>query len=628
MSFETLQQETTSYKITLVEIDEPVNIDTFINYEAGIWFKQFYKSQNAVSTDIFPRSYYYENQDTTRYLNIKSLKIGVEDYTLVGSVSAMRSQEKSFYFDVTTQIIYIRFIDEEPPLDKIVNLGSVVGFANKTDLSGNSAYEVGTGNFLIYDVKINKIPSLTNSQDPFTFGLLKYQSTTIEFDNTDGVFDDFKDRNLNRQNVRVLFGFDSLDYTDFRGMNEGFVDDITWNWSTFTLNVRDKRKNLSKQIPDKILSQNTYPYLKDENNNKEIPIAYNTVLGAKTYCLDETSVPTNNTFLFMDTTYNNATSIQAVYRKVSDVVEDITASVINTDLTAGTFELPHSTAFDTSASPDSLYDITIDFTGAIFSNALDIISDIILNYDDTSFIDTNYNTGEWTAEKLNALECSLYSEKPKEISKLIEKLLLSTNGNFFIQDDGKRTTRIYDANRTIRRVINDEEWLSDPAFNQPDSKFLSSAVVHYNQNQSDTKIFDQYTNLNYEDAALSKYKAYEQKTYKTYLTNETDVIEFSNRLLSRASNITEEVTRNLPFTHLDLKFMDFIVCNHARNYESADWKVYEIISITKDPIEGNVSLKMKTIRDYTFPDYHQGFMFGNVMFGHRFFGATVSREAS
>ncbi len=614
MSFITELNKQTSKKIAIFEYDEGLNISEFISYEAGIYFKQFDKSRNATSTSNFPLSYYYTNQDNVEYTNIKSLKIGIENYTLVSSIAAMRSQVKSFYFDISTQTVYFRFVNDEPVLDKIVKLGIVQGFLADIDETGEGCYY----NDIYYEPRITKLPALQKTKDPLFFGLLKYQNLSVDVINSDGEFDDFTDKDIYGQATRWMLGFEGLNYADYVQISSGYIYDPSWSYNNLTITVQDGRKKLEREIPYNKYTQLEYPFLSDENNGSYKPIAYGDIKNAKAVCIDENVVaPTNNTFHYMDTEFNDANQITKVETVFQDNTTDVTASTLNGDLSAGTFQLPNAVCF----SGGELKDVFVTFTGSDgIENGMDVMKDIYLNYGETSFLSTNFNIAEWNAETNLSKNIGLYKEKPTKINKIFEEICKSINGLWFIQDDSLITTRVYNPDRNITKEIRDYDWLNEPKFKKPVKEYLSSVIVQHSQDYKYDSSYSNYENIDYQADALKKYKVYSQKTIKTLLTNETDAIAVSNNLMSRSYDVKETVTRKTTIEHYDLKVMDFIVTAHDR--DNTDFGIYEIVGKKFNLKDYTIDLTMKKIQDYDYV-YRQGVIANNLIANSKIAGGTV-----
>jgi len=527
------------------------------------------------------------------------LSVGNTDYTKVTSIADLRTQNESFYFSYAEQRLYIHFNNNTWHFGETVRMGSVQGLIDNIDMSRDDQTYY---NDIYYDPVITKLPSLNDSKDPLFWGLLKYKPLSINIENSDGAYDGFTDLDIYGQSARWKQGFAGIDYEDFVTVKTGYLTEPKWSYKNVTLNMQDPREKLSIKVATNKLDKTTYTDLSDDNVGESKPVCYGTVRSAPSICLDElASSPTNNTFLISDTEFNNISELTKVYKKVDNDIQDITASVLNLSLANGTFQLPHSTVFD----GDSLYDITIDFTGSTIENGFDVMQDIYMNYAGIQFLTANYNVTEWNNEKTNAHNIGIYIAAPKEINKIFEEITETIQSFWTIQDDGLITNRLYDINRSTTKRIEIDEWINDPEFSKPQKEYLSSCTCQYNQKQNGNS-YQKYENLDFTLEAQKKYKVEKSKSFKTLLTNESDAIAFTNNILERSADVKTTVKRRTLLKHIDLQLMDFVEASHDRN--GNEWNVYEIIGRNRNLANGEIELTMKYVKQaIETPEYLMSF---------------------
>jgi microcystin-dependent protein len=125
----------------------------------------------------------------------------------------------------------------------------------------------------------------------------------------------------------------------------------------------------------------------------------------------------------------------------------------------------------------------------------------------------------------------------------------------------------------------------------------------YNTNESDDNDTYEYNNTDYEVTAFDRFKTYNEKEFKTLLTNSTTASELSEKILERTADIYPTITRKTKTQNIDLEIMDFVVANHERYSEDSDKRLYEIIGITKSMFPtAEVTLVMREVRDYSEED--------------------------
>ena len=616
MSFKTEKNKPASQKIVLVELDLSVTIgDPFINFEAGIWFNILWRDPDRGSSNFtLYGTYATWNVENVRY-NIASLRVDQQVFTRVTSLSDLRIQNKSFYFNLGDQILYIHFDQWAQPLGKDIAPGNVHGFCNQIDQQTNDAYYED----VYYAPRILSIPSMTKSKDPLFFGVLKYQGGSVSLNNQYGFFDEFNDLDIYGQSVRIKLGFAGFSYAQFRQVYEGYVETAPHDWKTFTLNIQDKRKLLERTIPIRLFSDTDYPDITEDMIGEIMPLAYGKVKNTPCTCLNEYGAAPY-VFMFIDTIDHSAVALTTVY------IEGAVIVPANIDLTTGTFELSAAQCFDGT----TLLEITADFTGANISNGQDVIKDLLLIYLDMSFISANFNLVEWNIEQLTTRDVGIWIGEEIKVIEVIQKICVAVSGIFTVEDNGTYSFRKYDYNRIPTRQIEDDEWLDEPKFADPSQEFLSSVKIQYFPDQTDDKIRKSVTNKDYEAEVLTRYKTRKQKTILTCLVTEAEALAKSEDIMDRSKEITEEVTRKTKTQNIDLEIMKFIICNHLRASETPDFKVYEIIKIGKELSKAEISLTMKYVKDYieTETCYIQGVGWGDRGFGDRGYSVTNFEEVT
>ena len=265
MSFDSFKDKPSSQKVTLVEIDVGVNQQTWINKEAGIWAFQYTPDASKIYDGSLGYGDTEDDTYNTAIYKIGSVKIDGEVYIEVDDIASLRTNNKSFYYDSSTTFIYIRFDNWNPPeIYSSISLGITSAYANQQiDLDGYTYY-----------ARVKGIPNISKKKDALFFGVIQYTGGNITLDNTDGEFGTFIHKDIFSQETRVLFGGDTLTRDDYREGFTGYLEDFDISSGSFTININDKRKFLSRKIPTTYFDSATYPNIKDNLVGKSIPLAY------------------------------------------------------------------------------------------------------------------------------------------------------------------------------------------------------------------------------------------------------------------------------------------------------------------------------------------------------------------
>ena len=567
--------------IILWEYDVPIILPYLLNYEAGIWFWTLSPGIIAV-TDDNGNTGYYDEQNSTIY-NIQSLLIDGEAFSETTSLADCRTTNKSFYYDPATSKLYIHFDAFEPPLDSIISVGGAVGFSMGTFQDSIPYFDDR-----YYEPRISKIFNIKKSKDPLYYGLLKFVTGKIQAINNDGYFDDWKNRNLYAQATRILLGSVGDDYSEFQRIFSGFVENNSISWEDFSVTLQDIRAGFTRPVASNLLTQSDYAYLNDSNVDSPKPVAYGDIYNAPCICLNEGEVAATYTFLLCDTEFNSVDSLTEV---LVDGVDQTAHASLNAS--SGTFTL--STDYY-----DPGDEVTASFTVDI-KNGVDIIKDLILNYDDKTYLASFWDLTETNAAQAIARDTSVYIDDDTTLSDVIEQVCFDIDALFFPKDDGHYTVRIYSDDRDITKIIYPDEFIDEPDLQNESSQYLTSAIIKYKHNINDDTYL-QYENLDYQDIAFSIYKRYKNAVFETNLTTLADAQAKSETILDYSSNVPNIVSRTVKFEHYDLEIMDFIVCSPYTRFDQApDYGVYEVIGLTKNFDNLEIKLNLRYITDYSMP---------------------------
>ncbi len=604
MSFTTFKNKPISKKIILAEFDIPIEGDVLINYEAGIWHMTLTPGVVTIEGESGEIGY-YENQNEIDYLDISSLKVDDDDFVKVYNFANLRTQEGSFYYEKLTTKLYIHFYDFDYPLNKIIIPGVVYGFCDKVDRIKGAYY-----NDTYYEPRIESVPSINKSKDPLFFGLMRFEGGNVVLNNKDGYFDKFKDANMYRQAARIKFGFEGLDYDEYRTVYTGYIEKYNWNFKKFTVALQDIRKGLSRSLPVNFITKTDYPNLSDSNNHAPKPLIYGKVYNVPLMCLnEEDGSATNYEFLIMDTEYHNVTQVHNVY------IDGELLDPANYSVNAATGILTIASTYVS----DALSSVTADVTGANIKNALAVVRDILHKYDARAFITPNFNTAEWNLAEADARNIGIFINEDKEIQEIIEDCCKASDVQVIVQDDGKYTARMYYEDRTPVQTIHADEWLGEPQVQTDETKFLSSCVVKYAKNYDDDSYL-QYRNTAYEQEVLKRYKSYQGKTFETILADEAGAIAKSEVVMQLSKKITDIVKRKVKTQHIDLEIMDMIIASPATRPEGEETKgVWEVIGINKILSRGELELSTRFVKNYIpfpLPEYSTGYIYNHYMIGH------------
>lgn len=314
-------------KIILFEYDKPVDLADVLPIESGVFGWRVYNTGSAY-TDNHGVTGYYSYVQPIKW-QIRSLKIGGLDYAKVSTAANLRITDNAFLYDVDSGLLSFHSAGGEPPLDSEIIYGVSQGFSMNAD----DPYFAG----FFYEPRLNKVPAIKKGIDAEFFGLLKYQSFSPGFINNDGYFDNWRSLNLFGQRSRILIGNPDDAYEDYITVFDGFIEDDSRDFDSFSVTIQDPRKGLTQAVATRQLTRALYPSIDEQTKNQTLPVAYGSIRNAKAFCTNGNGSPSTYTFKLCDTTYNAITSITKVLVDGVDKTAYITAA-----LSSGGFSLSSS----------------------------------------------------------------------------------------------------------------------------------------------------------------------------------------------------------------------------------------------------------------------------------------------
>jgi hypothetical protein len=573
MTFSQFIESNASKKITIVEIDAPLTGYKWINYEPYIWYTRLTPG-NQEFTDDNGNTAYWDTRNT-QYYNVQSLNIDCELYPEASSLANCISTEKTWFYDSDTTDFYIHFEDSNPYYYyERIAFGVAVGFTKGIDNTTNNYFED-----VYYEPLVQSVPNLQKQKDALFYGILQYQGGSITFDNTNGYFDDFSQRDLYGQPIRVKLSFEGLPFDEALTVYTGKVEDFIHTMTSFTVNIADIRKTLSRKLPINTLSLTDWPDMEEKLDGTPIPIAYGSVINGTAYKVTDT---TPNTYVFCDTTYNAVASSITVVDKDGAVVSH------SGTVTDGTFTA--------TSDEKNLY---VSFSVPSVTNGLDIIEDVLSNYESIDYNITNFDTLEWEESKIDVADSGIWIGKGalKSAADIIELICIDNNGIFDVLPDGRFTFRMYDGDRIPTHEIFEDELLMLPQVPYKATEYLSSAKVAYN---IDIKEKDPvlYTNDSFESKGYGRYRQYKERKFDTTLVNKADAITLSDEIMEQSKFIYPSMQLQTKIQNSNLRVLDNVLYEHKRpnGNEIIPRSLYQVLGVTIDLNNYTINATIKQIR--------------------------------
>lgn len=597
MNYNQFIKKPISNKVALFTIDKgfSYNIDEFIwiKEEPNIW-KILYSNYEINTTYSYGEGAYgyfpygsggtgtipKESDGRELLLQLDSLRIDTNNFIKTTSLANLRVTDTAYYFDISTQTLYVNFTDDTNWYDY-----DSITF---TRTAGYSTHEGWYGG-IFYKGLLLTVPNITTIKDPLYFGAVSFDGGSVTLNNSTGEFDTLGDDDIYGQVVRIIFGSLDIDFSEYKVVYTGFFETFNNSKNTTTINIRDPRKNISRSVPTAYFNITDYPNLEDDGS--PIPLGYGTILKQPAICIDEnTDEKSNYTFKFVDTSIHPIQSIDAVY------VENKQVTIASTNILNGEFTLSgwNGSAY-TVYEPGA--EVTISYTGYDITNPLDIIEDLLFIYTGIGYTSDTYNQASWEAIKLLVPDvCLSVWDNPRPIIEIIRDLSTTVQGIFLIQKDGKFSFKLRDADKASVDTIQVIDQLSETIENNPYEEYTSSIRVGYSHRWYEDRYLYFIDNIK-EEELFKKFKDYKEKPFKTLLTNQTDAEAFSAKIYDQFGGIFPTFTFNCKIQFLNLELEDNIDAyvwfgnNRIRAYK------LEVIGLDINYTQGTQIITARYIRE-------------------------------
>ncbi len=608
MAYSTKIKEPSQDPIVLFEVDLPLENTLWINEGAGLWKKNLTPGTVTV-TGSNDEEGYYGTQNTTIYF-IQSMRVNNQIFSKMSSWANMEAQNKSFYYDQSITTIHAHFDQFNPPyVYENIILGATKGFCNRVDPANDGLY-----NNVVYDPRIISVPDVERKKDFLFFGLLQYTGGTVVLQNIDGELDSLRDANLMSQASRFLAGFAGDAYSDFKLFDGFFVDDYSFNFDEFRLEIVDIRKRLSRTLPVAQFDATTYPDIDPKNVGENIPMPIGQVYDAPAICTndEEAGSPATYTFKLAYIGTDNFTQygVKAGQTIVVRVDGADSLDTVALDAATGTFTLKVLTLDGNDAWVSGDYDpkkhkgkVAVDFIGYVdngndaIENNLDVLKLVVSEFLGIVYIGDNYNTTEWAAEAAGVFDIGIFINDDLEVSELIEMCCTTEDGVYLIQDDGKITFKTSDTSKAISLTIYDDEIPEDvlPEIDPRTQEYLSSVIIAYAKQYKEKRFLKQLNNT-YEQEVLNNYGRYKQRTIETLLTNSTDATAKAEAIMLSSKTIPIIVGIQTGLQTSELEIFDTINAEIDRPDKALfGMAKYEVLGVSKRLMDGAVDLTLKYV---------------------------------
>jgi hypothetical protein len=601
-----------------------------------------YTYKTKVTTNTVIDSYFYntfsatEDNTNKQTLNIKGIYVDIEtSYSLQTSVDDCEDNEKSFYFDITEQMLYIHFDHTINPYTVIVEYGKVFGYTND---------KIRNFNGIDYIPMVKEIPNFSLRVDPLRYTRQSHLSGNVIMNNTpvdgssDGTFD--SNDEFTGNDIFMLYGLDGYTYSELILITNNYIENTIVSLNEVVVITKDKREKETPTAPTDTFSLTDFPDMDNDLDGIIKPDGYGRLRGVPGICVNSEQAG-NKTFYF-------ASVIQAAPAPVFRCKQDEKWTIIVPSATDYANGMATFATADVHVDGDNTKGLEDVFCTGYFRpyyNPGDIIADLNLRFNSIAYNSSNYNTTEWEDEKQYLEDVGLYMPDEKELFEYIEQLQNgSTVGFQYFFHNGKRTLRLDNPNRNIEKTIYAQEILNELEFNNNEDFFSTHAVICYRENYTTDKKF-RYKNTDYYLEVLRQHRKSNQYKCDCLMWDESEaqnksVIIMEDQKKERPTGTiilhgidnyilklfdiiyaeisqpgqkfstekldlyrfgdTGDIYRFGDLTSVDVyRFTDYTRKDIIVNYrEFLGWERFQIIGITPDFKNGNTELEIRQ-RDYS-----------------------------
>jgi hypothetical protein len=212
-------------------------------------------------------------EDDTNKVNTTVTSIRFDNtivYAEADTLNDCIATEQSFYWDQSSQLLYVHVQHNATPSGSTITGGNLYGFTDDT---------VRYFNHVLYRPLLRSVPAISQSADPLQYGIISFSGGSAELTN-DGFFDDIEPLYGNLAVIKR--GEEGDGFDDLTHVFTGYIKDYTTALESFTVDIGDKRERLQVETPVDVFDVDI-----DDTDGKLIPDGYGDVIQVPAYPIEE-----------------------------------------------------------------------------------------------------------------------------------------------------------------------------------------------------------------------------------------------------------------------------------------------------------------------------------------------------
>lgn len=603
----------------LAKIEKPFLTPlTFSGNENFVWAS--WVSQPSYSQPTFFDSNFFDFSDVNQTpLSITNVYIDNVKYDEVATLQLCRDTEKSFYFDVGSQILYIH-VDHSKRMDSSLFAASqILGFTN-TDVFYDE-------NNVEYQPLIKGTLNLEKEVDRFVNKKLALDGNTLTLDNSGGDLDFLIKNTVAGSDIKYFWISNTDVAAGKKGLTPiytGYIIRSTITTEEAVIRLEDKRGQLNEKISNTYFDIITYPNIEDEILGDLIPEGYGDLFNIPAFC-------TNGKIKTGDVTYKYAvdgTSLTAVYVNIDDAWVLKTPSV--SDAVNCEFTLSATDGRNSGGNP---YKTRVVARLRDITNPGSILIDMISRYIGVEFNQESYDPITWSTEAALLSDIYLYIDERKEFFQYIEELQNVANLPFIfdITPDGKYTLKVDDITRAVSQEFSNYDNLDDIKIIETDfDEYATDIKISYKENyESGKKLF--VTRDDFKTDTFELYRFYKELEFDLNSDSETIANEKAERGLKEYKKARSKISFKLDCVSC-IQILDVVKLNNSVYID--DVKIREYSGNNKIKVSrvfDDLDLEQCEIEGFEIDDivskgtevYNQGNLYNQKLYSQSLYRSTL-----
>ena len=404
-----------------------------------------------------------------------------------------------------------------------------------------------------------EIPSVNIKLSDNYNGITLNQGFNLSLTNNDGYFDDEDIWKLFNTPVSLKKSIKEIsEYSDFKEIRSGLIDNTLTNFDNFQIDVSDKLRSMEEPVCG-IVSNIIFPDINIDASaaGKNIPIVY----GTKTIKLLKL-----NPAQYLSVEY--VSSVSNVYDKDGNEIP-ASAYTINDNIITTAYEAE-----------------TAKITGYTFNKIGGIVEDLVIRKTKIPHEAANWNMNEVNNYKNISPRINIEINSGN-VKKAVNDVLKNDMAYFIQQLDGKFTIRKYGETYNTHNI---PAYLitkkPDKDYGRAQENYFSSCRINYNFIDNDT--YNSFLYNDRENEAENKYNKKVLKTFDTDLTDETSARNFAVLLGGRYINLKQAVKLSLGIDTGGMNLLDTVKIQlniNDRNFSNAKMFFIKGVNPAQDILE-------------------------------------------